>query len=87
MLLKKPIASGSFQLPAGHKPFMVLQPGEEYSCANCRFHERTDKNAHLCRAPAYEKFMGTKTLVDPETKEPLTDEEVERACSDWFEPG
>ena len=74
---------GRFHLPTYHEPFMVLEPGEKFSCSHCKFLYRHEGH-NFCGSRNYEQYFGYNELVDPHTKQPIVD--LNKACSDWFEP-
>lgn len=77
---------GKFNLPANHKPYMVLAKGsksEAFSCANCTMQVEKNGEYH-CLSPGYQAYYGDSLLRDESGKKPLDD--PNRACSDWFNP-
>lgn len=65
-----------FSLPLGHQAFMVSEHG--FSCTNCAFLKSRDEM--LCGEPNFVRWNGSERIpVD-------SPEQLDHACSDWFEP-
>jgi hypothetical protein len=77
-----PIKEEEISKPA---PYMYSPVG--FSCAVCKLQSyNKDEAKYTCASPNYQKHMGTHFLINPETKEPITKEYLNKYCSNWFLP-
>lgn len=66
-------------------PYIYSAKG--FGCHVCKFlNYNKDEGKYTCASPDYQEYMGTYFLVDPETKEPVTKENLNKYCSNWFLP-
>jgi len=68
-----------------YPPYMYSEKG--FGCHVCKFlNYNKDKGKYTCASSNYQEYMGTYFLVDPETKEPVSKENLSKYCSNWFLP-
>ena len=58
-----------------------------FGCHVCKFlNYNKDEGAYACGNKNYQEYMKTYLLIDPTTKEPVTKENLNKYCSNWFLP-
>lgn len=68
-----------------YPPYMYSPVG--FSCAVCKYlNYNKDEGKYTCANTNYEKHMGTHFIIDPETREPVEKENLNKYCSNWFMP-
>lgn len=68
-----------------YPPYMYSPVG--FSCAVCKFlNYNKDEGKYTCANSKYQEYMGTHFLINPDTKEPITKEYLNKYCSNWFLP-
>jgi hypothetical protein len=69
---------------AGSPPFMYSPVG--FGCHVCKYlNYNKDEGKYTCGSTEYQEHMGTHFLIDPETKKPISKENLKNYCSNWFE--
>ena len=64
----------------GSPPYMYSPVG--FGCHVCKYlNYNKDEAKYTCSNADYQKYMGTYYLVDPETKEPVSKENLKNYCS------
>ncbi len=67
------------------KPYIYSEKG--FGCHVCKYlNYNKDEGAYTCSNSNYEEYMGTYFLIDPDTKERVSKENLKKYCSNWFEP-
>ena len=68
-----------------YPPYMYSSVG--FGCHVCRYlNFNKDEDKYTCSNASYQEHMGTYFLIDPNTKEPITKENLNKYCSNWFMP-
>lgn len=68
-----------------YPPYMYSSVG--FGCHVCSYLEHNEKEGnYICKNSHYQKHMGTSTIIDPETKEPVPGDQLHKYCSNWFKP-
>jgi hypothetical protein len=68
-----------------YPPYMFSSVG--FGCHVCKYlNYNKDEAKYTCGNTNYQEYMGTHFLIDPDTKEPVTKENLKKYCSNWFEP-
>ena len=66
-------------------PYMYSPIG--FGCHVCKYlNYNKDEGKYTCANTNYEKHMGTHFIIDPETREPVEKENLNKYCSNWFMP-
>jgi hypothetical protein len=68
-----------------YPPYMFSSVG--FGCHVCKYlNFNKDEDKYTCGNTNYQEYIGTHFIVDPETKEPVSKENLKNYCSNWFEP-
>ena len=68
-----------------YPPYMYSEKG--FGCHVCKYlNFNKDEDKYVCSNTSYQEYMGTYFLIDPETKEPVSKENLSKYCSNWFLP-
>jgi hypothetical protein len=68
-----------------YPPYMYSSVG--FGCHVCKYlNFNKDEDKYTCGNTNYQEYMGTYFLIDPDTKEPITKENLKKYCSNWFMP-
>ena len=66
-----------------YPPYMKSDVG--FGCHVCKYlSHNKEEDRYVCSNKEYQEYMNTHYLIDPKTKEPVTN--PKKYCSNWFQP-